>query len=70
MSQITERRPMKDKGEQVVAFFKEWFFGFPQPPSQGQEGEKKLEKKFYNTAIYNPLPRHRHKIIMETSLEK
>lgn len=71
MSQTTKHRPMKDKGEQVVSFFKEWLFGFFFFLSpQGQEGEKNSKKKFYSTAIYNVPPQHRHKIIMETSLEK
>lgn len=46
MSQTTERGPVKDKREQVVAFFKEWFFGFPQPPTPAgdRKGKKKTRK--------------------------
>lgn len=46
MSQTTKHRPMKDKGEQVVSFFKEWLFGFFFffiPPGTGRG--KKLKKK-------------------------
>lgn len=37
-----------------------------------QEREKKMKggKKLYSTAIYNLPPRQRHRIIMETNLEK
>lgn len=52
MSQTTERRPMKDKREQVVAFFKEWFFGFPQPPLPGTGRGKKNSKKSFITLLY------------------
>ena len=57
---------MKDKGEQVVSFFKEWHFFF-----QGQEGGKNRKKKkvLQHCYIYNLPPLQKHKIIKETSLK-
>lgn len=56
---------MKDKGEQVLSFFKEFF---PLPRDRKAGGTQKI--KFYSTAIFNLPPLQRHKIIMETCLEK
>ena len=67
MSQTLECRSMKDKEEQVISFFKECFVFFF---FSCNRKEKRLEKKFYSTAIYNLPPLQRHKVITETSLEK
>lgn len=52
MSQTTKHRPMKDKGEQVVSFFKEWLFGFFffYPP-RDRKG-KKTQKKSFIALLY------------------